>query len=61
MMRSTKKWRAAMLAAAFGLLFTAGCESEGPAERAGKKLDDTVEDAGDALEDAGDKAEDAVD
>ena len=37
------------------------CEQEGPAEKAGKKIDQTVEDAGDALEDAGDKIEDATD
>lgn len=38
-----------------------GCEREGPAERAGEKVDDAVEDAGDAAEDAGDKVEDALD
>lgn len=61
MMRSTKRWRAAMLGAALALVFTAGCESEGPAERAGEKVDDAVEDAADKAEDAADKAEDAVD
>lgn len=39
----------------------AGCENEGPAEKAGKKIDRAVEDAGDAIEDAGDKIEDSVD
>ena len=38
-----------------------GCQSEGPAEKAGKKIDQTIEKAGDALEDAGDKIEDAGD
>jgi len=61
MIRHTRAWRAAMLGAAFALLFTAACEKEGPAERAGKKMDDAVEDVGDKLEDVGDKAEDAVD
>lgn len=61
MMRHTRVWRAAMLGAAFALLFTAACEKEGPAERAGKAVDDAAEDAGDKLEDIGDKAEDAVD
>jgi hypothetical protein len=43
---------------AFGL---AGCEKEGPAERAGKQVDEAVDDAGDAVKDAGDKVKDAVD
>lgn len=60
MMRA-KRWRAAMLGAALAVSFSAGCEPEGPAERAGKKVDDAVEEAGDKLEDAGDKIEDAVD
>jgi len=34
---------------------------DGPAERAGEKVDDAAEDAGDKLEDAGDKMEDAAD
>ena len=38
-------------------LSAAACESEGPAERAGKKLDEAVEEAADAVEDAGDKLE----
>lgn len=49
---------AAALAAAFTL---AACEHEGPAERAGKKIDKAAEDAGDAVKDAGDKVKDAVD
>lgn len=36
-----------------------GC-SEGPMERAGKAVDEAVEDTGEALEDAGEKVEDAV-
>ena len=39
----------------------AGCDEEGPAERAGKKVDNAAEKAGDAIDDAGDKIEDAVD
>jgi uncharacterized protein YjbJ (UPF0337 family) len=38
-----------------------GCQNEGPAEKAGKKIDQSIEKAGDALEDAGDKVEDAGD
>ncbi|MGO7711748.1 hypothetical protein, partial [Rhizobium johnstonii] len=33
----------------------AACEQEGPAERAGKALDNAVEQAGDKIENAGDK------
>jgi hypothetical protein len=52
-------------------LFLAGCGSEGPAERAGKEIDEAVEgtreageealeDAGEALEDAGEAIEEAA-
>ena len=36
------------------------CENEGPAEKAGEKIDETVEKAGDKLEQAGDKAGDTL-
>jgi hypothetical protein len=36
----------------------AGCENEGPMERAGEKIDNAAEEAGDKMEDAGDKLED---
>jgi uncharacterized protein YjbJ (UPF0337 family) len=38
----------------------AGCEDEGPAERAGERIDDAIEDARDAVEDARDDVRDAV-
>jgi hypothetical protein len=52
------------------LMAATGCEQEGPAERAGAKLDEAMEDgrnniedaverAGDAVEEAGDKIENA--
>lgn len=41
-------------------LAVAGCEEEGPAERAGETVDEAIEDAGEAMEDAGDKVEDAA-
>lgn len=44
-----------MSVAAFG-----GCEREGPAERAGEKLDEAGKRTGEALEEAGEKARDAV-
>lgn len=37
------------------------CEKEGPAERAGKKIDEAAEKAADSAEDAADRVEDAVD
>lgn len=60
-MITMRSLQTAMLVALLALGGVAGCEKEGPAERAGKTMDDAVEDVGDKLEDAGDKAEDAVD
>jgi len=37
-----------------------GCTKEGPAERAGKKIDKTIERAGEQTERAGDKVRDTV-
>ena len=37
------------------------CEHEGPAERAGKQVDQAVDKGADAVKDAGDKVKDAVD
>lgn len=34
------------------------CEREGPAERAGERVDEATQNAADAVEDAGDKIED---
>jgi len=41
-------------------VFIAGCEQEGPMERAGKVVDEAVEDTGEAIEDAQEKVEDAI-
>lgn len=60
MMNFTKN--AAMLLA-MGLLAAgvAGCQKqEGPAERAGKKLDNATEQAGKKIEQAGEKIQDAA-
>ncbi len=46
------------LTAALGVM---ACEKKGPAERAGEKVDDAVDEAGDAVKDAGVKVKDAVD
>ena len=35
-----------------GTLLFAGCENEGPAERAGERIDEAAEDFGNAVEDA---------
>jgi hypothetical protein len=37
-----------------------GCKQEGPAEQAGKKLDNAVEKTGDQVEKAGDNIKDAA-
>lgn len=42
------------LAAAL-LIMLAGCEQQGPAERAGERIDEAAETVGDSLEDAGDE------
>lgn len=44
-----------------GLSLSACVKKEGPAERAGKKVDKALEKIGDKIEDAGDKVEDAAD
>lgn len=41
-------------------LFAAGCEREGPAERAGERLDRGADKAGDSLERAGDRSRDRI-
>lgn len=41
-------------------LLAAGCEREGPAERAGERIDRGAEKAGDSLERAGERSRDRV-
>jgi len=45
-----------------GALFTGvvGCHKEGPAERAGKEIDKSADQAGHQLEKAGDKIKDTI-
>ncbi len=38
----------------------AGCEQEGPAEKAGKEIDQAAEKAGDELEEAGEDIEESM-
>lgn len=58
MKSSYRNWVVPMILA-MGLL-AAGCEREGPAERAGERLDRGAEKAGDSLERAGDRTRDRV-
>jgi hypothetical protein len=46
-----------MIALMVGL---SGCTKEGPAEKAGKKIDKAIEKAGEEIEKAGQKVQDAV-
>ncbi|WP_026188026.1 hypothetical protein [Methyloversatilis universalis] len=57
-MNRTRTLTAAAIAA-FALTLAA-CEREGPAERAGKAVDNAVSKAGETLDDARDKAKDAI-
>jgi uncharacterized lipoprotein YehR (DUF1307 family) len=38
----------------------AACKKQGPAERAGEKIDKTIEKAGDKIEEAGDKIKEST-
>jgi hypothetical protein len=62
MSTTTRPTRAALLAACAAIGFgMAACQpAEGPAERAGKAIDNTAEKAADSIEQAGDKVKDAV-
>ena len=42
------------------MMWLSGCTKEGPMERAGKKVDKTIEKAGEQTEKAGDKIRDTV-
>ena len=55
------KWRLLVVPAAFAMsVFAAGCDREGPAERAGESIDRGVEKTGDSLERAGERTRDRV-
>ncbi len=60
-MRMTLKSVAMALAIAFmAAIALTGCREPGPAEEAGREVDETVEDARDALDEMGEDAEDAL-
>ena len=54
------KWRLLLVPAAFAMSVAAGCDREGPAERAGESIDRGVEKTGDSLEQAGERTRDRV-
>lgn len=56
-------WTTRIQAVGLALLmsvFLVACEQEGPAERAGEKLDEATENLGDQVEDAGDEVKDCL-
>jgi hypothetical protein len=50
----------ASLALGLGTMAVVGCDDDGPAERAGEKVDRAADRAGDKVKDAGDRIEDAA-
>lgn len=60
MMQFGKTVSAALAATALLVVLSACQKQEGPVERAGKKVDETVDKAGQQLEKAGDSIQDAA-
>ncbi len=60
--KMNKLMKTAGTALIIGVLFAtlSGCQKEGPAERAGKEVDKTVEKVGQQIEKAGDSIQDAT-
>ena len=54
-----KMWSTVMCIGMFTFVLGA-CERQGPAERAGEKIDEAVEEAGEAVEKAGDKVKETT-
>lgn len=52
---------AVLTAGALLSVFLIGCEQEGPAERAGESIDETVDDVRDRIDEAGDSIDDMAD
>ncbi|MBT9461126.1 MAG: hypothetical protein IV084_05635 [Rugosibacter sp.] len=48
------------IALCIAIIGLSACQKEGPAERAGKEIDSTVEKAGQKIEQAGEKIQDAA-
>ena len=55
-----KKTINAALIIGFALITLAGCQKEGPAERAGKSIDNAASKVGEQVEKAGDAVKDAT-
>ena len=49
-----------VIALCIAIIGLSACQKEGPAERAGKEIDSTVEKAGQKIEQAGEKIQDAA-
>ena len=49
-----------MVALGFALSLLVGCEQQGPAQKAGEKVDQGVEQAGKTMQKAGEKVEEAA-
>ena len=60
MLSKLKKTLVIGLTVTFLGIAVAACEKEGPAEKAGEKIDQTMEDAKDKASEMGDKVKDAV-
>jgi len=61
MMKAMRAWVSAGMAASILVVGLSACEKkEGPAERAGKEIDKTVDKAGQQLEKAGQSIQDAA-
>ena len=51
---------AAAIALSFAVAGLAACDRDGPAERAGEKMDDAAKNVGEKMENAGEKIKDSV-
>ena len=60
-MKLLKSFRLPFVLFTASLFFGVACEKKGPAERAGERIDESMEDVGDKAEDIGDKIEDKLD
>lgn len=59
-MKRSRRGVCAVLAMSLLMVGLSACEKEGPAERAGKQVDKSIESAGKQLEKAGEKIQDAA-
>ncbi len=59
-MKTKSKTLMLMFCFAASLFVLTGCEQEGPAERAGENVDESVERAGESIERAGENVQDSA-